>query len=195
MLYRTVRTVIFAAAIGLALLTAFASTPGTSAQPAPAAPSRVYLPLVTGNAGPQTAEEQAKAGEVLTLLNAERARAGCQPLTIDPKLTLAAQRHSQDMAVNNFVSHIGSTGTNPGQRASSVGYIWSTVGENVAAGYTTAEAVMSGWMTSDSHRQNLLNCAYIHIGIGYTYQADDAPLADAQYPYFHYWTQLLASPR
>lgn len=188
-------TIIATVAVWLILLAVLVLSPSVFAQPTPAAPSRVFLPLVTGASGPQTPEEQARAAQVLDLLNAERARAGCPPVSIDAKLTLAAQRHSQDMAVNDFISHRGSTGSTPDQRASAAGYAWSSVAENVAAGYATPEAVMAGWMQSSAHRQSILNCSFVHVGIGYTFQPDDAPLAGASYPYFHYWTQLFATPR
>lgn len=40
------------------------------------------------------------------------------------------------------------------------------VGENIAMGYPTAEAVMDGWMNSDGHRKNILNSDFTKIGIG-----------------------------
>jgi uncharacterized protein YkwD len=116
-------------------------------------------------------------------------------VSLDEQLIAAAYGHSKDMALNNFFSHTGSAGTSVRQRASAAGYGSSFVGENIAAGYSTPEEVMSGWMTSDGHRKNILNCAYVHIGIGYVYQTDDAPLAGASWPYFRYWTQVFGAPR
>ena len=50
---------------------------------------------------------------------------------------------------------------------------WWTWGENIAAGYASPEAVMSGWMNRSGHRANILNCNYTEIGVGYAYVADD----------------------
>lgn len=160
-----------------------------------AAASRVFVPVIKVAGSSQTSGNQDIANQVLALLNAERARAGCQPLSLDSRLMRAAQQHSEDMAVNNFVGHIGSNGSTLAERANAVGYVWSALAENVAAGYATPEAVMAGWMRSDGHRRNILNCQYVHVGVGYVYQADDAPLAGVQYPYYHYWTQFFGAPR
>ena len=65
------------------------------------------------------------------------------------------------------------------------------VGENIAAGYASPEAVMSGWMNSSGHRANILNCNFTEIGVGYAYAANDPGTIQ----YRHYWTQVLAKPR
>ncbi|WUJ02040.1 CAP domain-containing protein [Streptomyces sp. NBC_00391] len=103
---------------------------------------------------------------VLTLVNAEREKAGCSPVTVDSKLTKAAQDHSQDMADHTNMSHTGSDGSSMSDRLARVGYRFSTAGENVAAGYGTADTVMDGWMNSPGHKANILNCAFKEIGIG-----------------------------
>lgn len=161
------------------------------------ATNTVFLPLViTPPASNQTPEQLELTQAVLALVNSARASAGCAPLTTNNLLTEAAQNQSQDMALNDFFSH-----TNPdpsratvGQRVSAVGYSWSGAAENIAAGYSTPSAVMSGWMSSDGHRKNILNCAYTEIGIGYYYQADDQPLSGYSWPFYHYWTQVFARP-
>jgi uncharacterized protein YkwD len=55
-----------------------------------------------------------------------------------------------------------------GERAHQAGYMWSAVGENVAAGQTTVASVMTAWMNSPGHRKNILNGNYKHIGVGIT---------------------------
>ncbi|WP_332874990.1 CAP domain-containing protein [Streptomyces geranii] len=102
----------------------------------------------------------------MTLVNAERAKAGCAALTENEKLTKAAQDHSQDMADHQNMSHTGSDGSSMSDRLTRVGYKFRSAGENVAAGYTTPESVMDGWMNSSGHRANILNCGFKEIGIG-----------------------------
>ena len=104
--------------------------------------------------------------QVLTLVNAERAKAGCSPLTENAKLTKAAQDHSQDMADHQNMSHTGSDGSSMADRLTRVGYAFRTAGENVAYGYDSPESVMDGWMNSPGHKANILNCAFKEIGIG-----------------------------
>ncbi|MFG2602352.1 CAP domain-containing protein [Streptomyces sp. NPDC048514] len=135
--------------------------------PAPAAPS---APSTAKPSAPSTAKPSATASgttaRILQLVNAERAKAGCQDLTLNAELTKAAQAHSADMAAHQNMSHTGSDGSAPGDRITRAGYTWSSYGENVAYGYSTAEQVMSGWMSSPGHRANILNCSFKEIGVG-----------------------------
>lgn len=118
---------------------------------------------------------------VVSMVNQERAKVGCAPLAVDSRLNTAARLHSEDMARRNYFSHNSPEGGTPSTRASAQGYT-TGVGENIAAGYLTPEAVMSGWMTSAGHRDNILNCRYKTIGMG---SADGGPSS----AYRLYWTQ------
>ncbi len=169
------------------------SSPAAPAQPVvqtspPAQPTPAKPPVATKKPQapepPKTAAPPAsgEAAAVLALVNQERAAAGCPAVTINAKLTKAAQDHSQDMASHGNMSHTGSDGSDPGQRITRAGYTWSTYGENVAYGYSTPEKVMEGWMNSPGHRQNILNCSFKEIGIG---------LAQPN----NYWTQAFGTAR
>ncbi|GIJ28373.1 hypothetical protein Vqi01_35350 [Micromonospora qiuiae] len=124
-----------------------------------------------------------EAAEILKLVNAERARAGCDALSIDEQLMTVAQRHSQDQADHRNMSHTGSDGSDPGERIDRVGYRWRTYGENVAWNQQSPAAVMDAWMNSVGHRANILNCNFTEIGVG---------VASSNGPY---WTQVFATPR
>jgi uncharacterized protein YkwD len=123
--------------------------------------------------------------QVLDLTNSERTKAGLQPLRLNEKLNQAAQGHSQDMAMADYFSHTGANGSNAGDRAASAGYYYSSLGENIAAGYITAEEVVQGWMNSPGHRANIMNAGYQELGVGYYYLADDTGSVN----YNYYWTQ------
>ncbi|WP_344104115.1 CAP domain-containing protein [Nocardiopsis rhodophaea] len=123
----------------------------------------------SASAGPSSAApsggSSAKASEVVSLVNAERASAGCGPLRVDDRLTTASQKHSEDMATRDYVAHETPEGKTPKDRAAEAGYTaWG--GENVAGGYSSAQAVMEGWMNSKNHRENILNCDFKAIGVG-----------------------------
>lgn len=81
-----------------------------------------------------------------------RASAGLKPLTLDPRLTAAAVVQTNDQAARGYMGHDGSDGSTFDQRIRRQGYNLWTGGENVAEGYTTAAAVMDGWMNSPGHR-------------------------------------------
>jgi uncharacterized protein YkwD len=147
-----------------------------------------YLPLVLKPVEPTpnpVFEEQ-----VINLTNQQRLSHGCNPVTMDARLQTAAEGHSQDMALNDFFSHTGSDGSNAGDRIEAQGYNWSRWGENIAAGYPSPESVVTAWMESSGHRANILNCNFVHIGVGYYYLQNDT----GNINYQHYWTQVFASP-
>ncbi|MGW3465382.1 CAP domain-containing protein [Streptomyces olivaceoviridis] len=142
---------------------ATATAPATTAAPAPATASAA--PAAPSSPAP-TATASGVTADIVRLVNAERAKAGCQPLTLNSTLTKAAQAHSDDMAAHQNMSHTGSDGSSPGDRITQAGYTWSSYGENVAYGYSTADQVMAGWMSSPGHRANILNCGFKEIGVG-----------------------------
>jgi len=129
--------------------------------------------------------------EVLELVNQARAQGGncgaqgnfgpSGPLSIDPALTCAARVHSKDMADNNYFDHDNLQGQGPGWRIGQAGYDGSGWGENIAAGYSSPQETVDGWLDSDGHCSNMLNPGFADIGIGYAY----GPNSD----YGHYWTQ------
>ncbi|GAA3048218.1 hypothetical protein GCM10017562_07930 [Streptomyces roseofulvus] len=121
------------------------------------------------------------ADQVISLVNAERAKAGCGPLTANATLTSAAQGHSDDMAARDFFDHTNPDGDGPGERVTAAGYPWTTYGENIAKGQTTPEQVMDAWMNSPGHRANILNCDFKEIGVGI--HTDGGP----------YWTQVFGA--
>ncbi|MFD3523938.1 CAP domain-containing protein [Streptomyces sp. NPDC058653] len=119
---------------------------------------------------------------VVKLTNEERAKAGCSGLNSDGALGRAAQRHSTDMAKNDFVGHRGSRGSTMETRAEDAGYSgWKSLAENVAAGQKSPAEVVRSWMESPDHRANILNCALTHIGVGYVRRSGT--------DHDKYWTQ------
>ncbi|TRV78336.1 sigma-70 family RNA polymerase sigma factor [Streptomyces sp. 130] len=106
------------------------------------------------------------AERVLALVNTERAKEGCSPVSGNDELTTAAQRHSEDMAARDYFSHTSRDGSGPGERITAAGYRWSTYGENIAKGQRTPADVMESWMNSPGHRANILNCSFRELGVG-----------------------------
>ncbi|MCX4450455.1 sigma-70 family RNA polymerase sigma factor [Streptomyces sp. NPDC087866] len=113
-----------------------------------------------------TPSASSDADQVLALVNTERAKEGCGPVTGNDQLTTAAQRHSEDMAAHDYFSHTSQDGSGPGERITAAGYRWSTYGENIAKGQRTPADVMNSWMNSPGHRANILNCSFKELGVG-----------------------------
>jgi hypothetical protein len=119
--------------------------------------------------------------DVIDLVNVERQAEGLHPLAYDAQLTTAARLHSQDMAQRNYFDHDSLDGTKFYERILDAGYEYSTCGENIAAGYSSPEAVVDAWMNSSGHRANILNSSFCDIGVGYVNVPGSA--------YQYYWTQ------
>jgi uncharacterized protein YkwD len=111
--------------------------------------------------------------DMLARINVERAAVGAGALASCGTLRLAAEGHTLDQAAHATMTHTGSDGSDLATRAQ-----WTSLGENVARGYPTVDAVMAGWMGSAGHRANLLNPGFTHVGLGQV-AGSDGP----------YWTQ------
>jgi len=116
------------------------------------------------------------------------------PLAPHQSLALACRRHSEDMAKNNRFQHEtvpGSAYYNPvtqplpWDRMRAEGYVWNNAAENIAAGYSGAEAAYVGWWNSTGHRVNMYNSGLREIGNGYFYWASSS--------YGRYYTMDLGS--
>ncbi|MGW2559359.1 sigma-70 family RNA polymerase sigma factor [Streptomyces sp. NPDC001514] len=139
----------------------------TTAKPSPSPTRAKPKPKPTPKApDPAPATPSSAAQQVLALVNAERAKAGCGPVSSDDKLATAAGNHSADMAARDFFDHTNPDGQDPGDRITAAGYRWSTYGENIARGQQTPASVMDSWMNSPGHRANILNCSFKELGVG-----------------------------
>lgn len=121
------------------------------------------------------------------ILNDFRASLGLEPLLVSDAVSLAAERHSSDMAKYNFFSHYTEAsdwfpaGATPWDRMAVCGYDYNTYkGENIAAGYSNAQAVFEAWKNSPGHYANMINPNYRVIGIGLV------QLSGSRYTW--YWT-------
>jgi len=103
------------------------------------------------------------ATQILSRVNAERAKAGCKAVVLDPRLAAAAAGHAQDMATNNYFSHTSRDGRTFVDRIKAQGYPVPR-SENIAAGQPTVTAVMDAWMASSGHRANILDCSAVAMG-------------------------------
>lgn len=115
----------------------------------------------------QTDQASAFAKEVADLVNQERAKAGLAPLQFDDALSKVATAKAADMAQNNYFDHNSPTYGSPFDMMKQFGISYSTAGENIAMGQQSAQEVMSQWMNSEGHRQNIMNASFTKIGVGY----------------------------
>ncbi|MFK8025187.1 MAG: CAP domain-containing protein [Ilumatobacter sp.] len=124
--------------------------------------------------------------QILDLVNDVRSDHGLRPVSLSERLSAAAQGHTERMASDGAIFHTDpDDGSNPGTRISRTGYKFATWGENVAAGFPTADAVMKAWMNSPGHCKNVLNPAFTELGVG---------LVTGGNVYNQFWTQKFARP-
>jgi uncharacterized protein YkwD len=155
------------------------TVPSVSATPSPTATRAASSPKPSPKAtGPTAIEDQ-----VTSLVNIERKKVGCGALRTDERLRTAARAHSADMVRYDYFGHDGHDGKDPGYRMTAAGYSWSAWAENIAYGYASAAEVVKGWMNSDGHRKNILNCNYRDVGVGLAYKGSTP-----------YWTQDFGKP-
>lgn len=191
-------------AAALAALLAACGGGGDGASDAPPTPTSAPAPApapAPETPSPATRATCSLAGfqaEALRLVNAQRsAGASCGsrgafapalPLRWNALLTKAAAAHTADMAANDYFSHTSADGRSMVDRVDATGYAWSSLGENIAAGYATVDSVIDGWIHSDGHCANLMNPAFDEVGL-----ACVAGAAGSRYG--RYWTQDLAQSR
>jgi uncharacterized protein YkwD len=106
--------------------------------------------------------------------NKERAERKLPPLVAEPRLTAAAKAQAQDMAKHRKMSHQGSDGSSPSDRVKRAGYTYQKTGENVAEGQETVAAVMTSWMESPHHRENILG-DFTEVGVAVAEAEDGTP--------------------
>lgn len=117
---------------------------------------------------------------MINRINAARAARGLPPLVHNQQLAEAALGHARDMARNPGMVHIGSDGSDGGQRIRRAGYNWQQWGEVVGWGFNgDTDAMIEWWLNSPPHAPYILTEAMNEVGIGYVY----AP--DSQWK--HYW--------
>lgn len=105
---------------------------------------------------------------MLAAINAARVERGVHALVADEVAAAAARRHAVDMAYHPGLVHIGSDGTNGGERLLQEGYYWQAWLEAVGYGFGGAVgAMVMWWLSSPEHRGIVLSSDMVDIGVGY----------------------------
>ena len=171
------------------------STPSSGSAGSTAGSAGTAVGATVGSAGQSSSEpvacsrplyEDTWKAEILRLVNAERARRGVGALTWSAALEAEATRYACELISDDFFAHVNPrTGSTLASRARAAGYEYWIVGENLAAGQTDPASVVSDWMNSPEHRENILNPAFTEMGVGIRTGGD----------YGIYWVQELGRPR
>ena len=112
----------------------------------------------------QDGTDRAMARRIVDLTNEARARNAQPALTVNPRLTLAAEAYARDMARRGLFDHIGPDGAGIEARAEVSGYgDWVFLAENLATGTGSGDpaGVVERWLNSTEHRRNVLSPIYV----------------------------------
>lgn len=104
--------------------------------------------------------------EVIEQSNKQRELISAKPLTIDENLMTAAQTKAEDMAKGHYFSHNMPDGTPPWKFITDTGYQYLEAGENLAVTNEDSSTIVTGWLNSPAHRDNMLNKNFTATGIG-----------------------------
>ncbi|MFK7691783.1 CAP domain-containing protein [Paenibacillus sp. HJGM_3] len=145
-------------------------TPAPTTKPTPAPTPFTPKPTPTPTpkpTQPSTGTESSFANQVVNLVNQERAKAGLSALTSDAALTNMAMDKAKDMYNRNYFDHTSPTFGSPFDMMKSYNIPFRYAGENIAKGQRTPQEVMTAWMNSAGHRQNILSPNFTKIGVAY----------------------------
>jgi len=98
------------------------------------------------------------------LTNQEREKNGLPALSYNDKLSQAAKSKAQDMFSENYWAHYSPSGKTPWDFIANAGYRYEYAGENLAKNFLFSDGVVSAWMASLSHRENILKKDYREVG-------------------------------
>ncbi|WP_369380787.1 CAP domain-containing protein [Lysinibacillus fusiformis] len=110
--------------------------------------------------------DMANAKQLDDLLNVTREHHGLPPVEMNESLENTARMHSEDMKVQNFLSHESPTYGDLKKRLQAQSIDYSDANENLATAYLDAIEAMHGWTNSPEHRKVLLNDKYSQVGSG-----------------------------
>lgn len=117
---------------------------------------------------------------VFQLVNQERQKENLKPLEWDDRLAACAQTRAQE--IQQSFSHTRPNGASCFTILSENHIAYGTCGENIASGQPSPQAVMTSWMNSTGHRNNIMSSNFGHIGVGSVYLNGT-----------YYWVQLFTN--
>ncbi|WP_445488462.1 CAP domain-containing protein [Niallia sp. 03133] len=116
----------------------------------------------------EDSEEVEKGSEkqILDMTNVLRKRFNLKEVQWDEPTAKVALGHSEDMYDTKSFSHTSEKYGDLAERLKKGQVFYKAAGENIAAGYTDAGAVIEGWLNSKGHRECLLNKDFTYLGVG-----------------------------
>ncbi len=99
-------------------------------------------------------------------LNELRLQNNLPSVSIDAKLVEVARMKAQDMADNNYFSHVSPTYGSVSQMLRNAGVVYKRAGENLSKAGNIKQAHLQLEYSTKGHREIMLNSGYNKVGIG-----------------------------
>jgi len=103
--------------------------------------------------------------KIIEFTNSERGKYGLPPLSLSQNLNQAALLKAGDMFAFNYWAHESPSGRTPWDFFREANYSYSVAGENLARDFPVSDQVVTAWMKSPSHKDNIVNPKYQEIGV------------------------------
>lgn len=103
--------------------------------------------------------------QVIEKINLQRQNYGLPKLQKINQLDISASVKSQDLLGKNYWGHVSPQGVYPWRLMDEAGYYYTRAGENLGRGYFDANSLVSSWMVSNTHRENILSPKFRDFGI------------------------------
>ncbi|MEK7546792.1 MAG: CAP domain-containing protein [Patescibacteria group bacterium] len=104
-------------------------------------------------------------GAIVDETNTSRELYNLTSLKRNSLLDAAAMEKVKDMAEKGYFAHTSPDGVAPWYWFADVGYKFSYAGENLAVNFIDSSDVVNAWMSSPSHRENVLSVNFTEIGV------------------------------
>jgi len=118
--------------------------------------------------------------ELIAEINKEREAHGVTALSVNWEVARLARYRTEEMIELNFFGHNSRIYGEPDEMLIWFGVPFVSAGMNIAKGQDTAKEVIGAWLSSPSHRENLLNADFTSVGVGLSVDED-----------ILYWTLIL----
>ena len=147
-------------------------TPAPTAVPSAPTPTATLAPTQTPTPSPSPTptpinqtQQNAYEFQMLRWVNAERAKSGLAPYSMDMSLTYWARAKSQDMVDKKYFSHTSPTYGSSAHMLKSAGISVAASAENIAR-FGSLEKAHAGLMSSAGHHANIMSKSMKRAGIG-----------------------------
>lgn len=120
---------------------------------------------ITPSSALQASIDKANAKQVVDLTNVYRLHHQQKPLTVNQAVTMLAEKHSRNVARQNFSSDEIEV-LSLEERLGNSRIVYEEAAENTASQYYDPAEAVHGWINSENHRDTLYSSRFNQIGVG-----------------------------